>query len=364
MPLVPEESSDDDRSSGSSSSSEEDDAGSFDFLSSLGENPKLRAAAPKAARGLASAKVSFVKEPEREPEQVPSEDEEDEYDTAVGSGAAATLDRQRSSTDDLSPEKVSARFGALAERYVQDHSTGMVRAAEATCRGLQERVAQRLSAMLGQELAHAEAGKLVEEARKRLDALCVEFRAEATWAKHTGLLQAGIAADNAAQLGVIEDAATAEASKTARRTRLESQSKLERTDQVASQRSFVAVQSIQRTASELKESIDDQIKDEFKAAAYAAERAIAEDQKHADDEKKNRRSAIESEEAAKMMKRKTNVITDRVKQQREHLKVLNAKIEKIEAEIAAFEKRVAALSGIKNLGSATFEDKMRSQHQR
>ena len=55
------------------------------------------------------------------------------------------------------------------------------------------------------------------------------------------------AADNAAQLKVVDAAAMAEATETARRTRLDSKTKLELAERVASQRSFDAVQSIQRT---------------------------------------------------------------------------------------------------------------------
>jgi hypothetical protein len=362
-------------SSSSSSSSDEDDVGGGDdFLDSI--------ASPTGS----FSRTSFETEPaapEEEEESPPvtrlvparsaesdgtvSVPPDDSPEVPLSASAAASDDAERI-VHESTPNEVQERFNGLLRRYLEEYSSAVAAAAEGACRDMQSRVSERLGAMLADKQLGDEPGAaaaVVEQAQKRLDALCEEVGATATWQKHYELVSAGIIADNVAQLKAIETAAQSEAQGIARRTRLESKSKLELAEQVASQQKFNAVQSIQRTASQLGQSIEEQIKDELAAAAHAAERTEAELTMRQQAGKKAKLEAIESEEAAKMIKRKIVVIEDRLKQQRQHLVQLREDVVKKDDEIKTFENRLQALGGIAKLSSAQYvSEQQRKQHQR
>ena len=165
-----------------------------------------------------------------------------------------------------------------------------------------------------------------------------------------------------AQLQVLQTAALSEAQERTRRTRLESKSKLELAATVAKSKLENAQVAIQRTASVREETIDEEIQGELAAAAAAAERTMAEVALREEQGKKAKRELIANEEEAKTMKRQIAVLEDRIKQQRKTLAQVSQKVLLKEKEVAAFEHRIRALTGIKKLASPKFaEEEKRKQ---
>lgn len=338
-------------SSGGSSSSEDEAAGSFDFLASI--TPSVSSSclqggfgSPLASRGRAQA--SSVP---RGAHLTPAQSSESDSVASVLPDRSASDDAEPSASQDATPEEIEEHFNELLRRNLSQYASGVAAAAEAACRSMQTRVAERLSLMLDDGRLAEPGSALVEQTSKRLDSLCQEVGATNTWQKHYELVAAGINADNVAQLKVLQAAAQSEAQEIVRRTRIESKNKLELAATVAKSKLENAKVSIQRTASEREGSIDEQIKGELAAAAAAAERTEAEFAMREEAGKKARKEMIENEEVAKTMKRQIAVIEDRIKQQRQALAQVSQKVRQKGEEVAKVEQRLQVLSGLKKISS-------------